>query len=174
MADAWRRLDEAQRRLQRLWSDALREAAATFAAKIGPPQIGAPSPEAVRALYDRWIDCAEDAYSRAAHSEIFCTTLAEYVNAGSEWRGEMRASVEHAAKLLDLPTRSEINTLTQRLKSVEAELRAARSERAPTTGAPTRGTRKPSTPKTGKIGAAGAAGATGASKKRPARRRVEP
>ncbi len=32
---------------------------------------------------------------------------------------ELQASVEHWAKLLDLPTRSEINTLTQRLTAVE-------------------------------------------------------
>ena len=163
MADAWRRLDEAQRRLQRLWSDALREAAATFAANIGASQISAPSADAVRALYDQWIDCAEDAYSRAAHSEIFCTTLAEHVNASSEWRRELRATIEQAAKLLDLPTRSEINTLAQRLKSVEAELRAERAA-TPTTRKPT--TRKRGTPKAGKP-------KTSAIKQRSARRKVQ-
>jgi hypothetical protein len=35
------------------------------------------------------------------------------------------------AKLLDLPTRSEINTLTQRLKSVQELLRAAQNKRKP-------------------------------------------
>lgn len=158
MADAWRRLDEAQRRLQRLWSDVLREAASTFAARIGQARLTAPSAEAVRALYDDWIDSAEDAYSRAAHSELFCNTLAEHVNASSEWRRELRAGIEHAAKLLDLPTRSEINTLTQRLKSVEKELRAARDERAVC---------NPRAPKTG-------AKKTGAQKKRSRRRRLNP
>jgi len=131
MAEASRRIAEAQHRLQRLWSDALREAAAAFAARLVPPQPTAVSAQALRKLYDTWIDCAEDAYARMAHSEAFCDSLAEYVNASSQWRRELQASIEHWAKLLDLPTRSEINTLTQRLRSVEELLRAARKEPKP-------------------------------------------
>jgi polyhydroxyalkanoate synthase subunit PhaE len=125
MADAWRRIEDAQRRLQRLWADALREAATAFMAQLKAPGA-APGAEDLRRLYDTWINCAEDAYSRTAHTEVFCNTLAEYVNAGSDWRRELQAGMEHWAKLIDLPTRSEINTLAQRLKSVEEELRASR------------------------------------------------
>jgi len=131
MAEASRRIDDAQRRLQRLWSDALREAAATFAARLVPQHSSGVSAEALRKLYDTWIDCAEEAYARVAHGEAFCNALAEYVNASSQWRRELQASIEHLAKLLDLPTRSEINTLTQRLKSVEELLRAAQNKRKP-------------------------------------------
>jgi hypothetical protein len=131
MAEAWRRIEEAQRRLQRFGADAVREAAATFAAGLAaaPPQ--APSAEALHKLYGTWIDCAEDAYARAAHGEPFCNALADYVNASSEWRKELQAGIEHSAKLLDLPTRSEINTLTQRLMAVEHELRALREQSRP-------------------------------------------
>jgi polyhydroxyalkanoate synthase subunit PhaE len=147
-AQAWRRIDEAQRRLQRLWSDAMREAAAAFAAQLGITQLTAATPEALRKLYDTWIDCAEEAYSRAAHSEEFCDTLAECANAGSEWRKEMQASVEHSAKLLDLPTRSEINTLTLRVQSLEKELGAMRSASVAKKSAPakTRRTRRQKNP----------------------------
>ncbi|MGA2860272.1 MAG: poly(R)-hydroxyalkanoic acid synthase subunit PhaE [Steroidobacteraceae bacterium] len=125
MTEAGRRIDDAQRRLQRLWSDALRQAAADFAARLQPPLSSAADAEALRKLYDTWIDCAEDAYARTAHSEAFCNAQAELVNAGSQWRQELQAGIEHWAKLLDLPTRSEINTLAQRLKSIEEQLRAA-------------------------------------------------
>jgi polyhydroxyalkanoate synthesis regulator phasin len=124
IAEAWRRIDDAQRRLQRLWSDAMREAAAAFVVQLGTAQLSAATPQAQRKIYDAWIDCAEEAYSRAAHSEAFCDSLAKCVNAGSEWRKEMQADVEHTAKLLDLPTRSEINALTLRVQSLEAQLRA--------------------------------------------------
>jgi hypothetical protein len=129
IADAWRRLEEAQRRLQRIGSDALREAAATFASRLAASRPPAANPEALHKLYGAWIDCAEDAYGRAAHSEPFCGALAECVNASSEWRRELQASVEHSAKLLDLPTRSEINTLTQRVKSLEEDVRVLRRVR---------------------------------------------
>ena len=128
MTEAGRRIDDAQRRLQRLWSDALRQAAADFAARLQPPLSSAMDAEALRKLYDTWIDCAEDAYARTAHSEAFCNAQAELVNADSQWRQELRAAIEHWAKLLDLPTRSEINTLAQRLRSIEVQLRAATAE----------------------------------------------
>ena len=137
-AEAWRRIDDAQRRLQRLWSDALREASTAFAARLGPPQATAVSAETMRKLYDMWIECAEEAYARAAHGDDFCKALSDFVNASSQWRRELQASIEHSAKLLDLPTRSEINTLMHRLKSVEEQLRAAsktRKPRAPASGA---------------------------------------
>jgi hypothetical protein len=125
MAEAGRRIGEAQRRLQRLWSDALRQAATEFAARLQPPLPAAADAEALRKLYDRWIDCAEEAYARTAHGAAFCEAQAEWVNALSQWREELRAGIEHASKLLDLPTRSEINTLARRLKAVEAQLRGA-------------------------------------------------
>jgi polyhydroxyalkanoate synthase subunit PhaE len=130
-AEAWKRIDDAQRRLQRLWSDALREAAIAFAARLGPPQATALTAEEMRKLYDMWIECAEDAYARAAHGDAFCSALSEFVNASSLWRRELQASIEHSAKLLDLPTRSEVNTLMHRLRSVEEQQRAASKTRKP-------------------------------------------
>jgi Poly(R)-hydroxyalkanoic acid synthase subunit (PHA_synth_III_E) len=137
-AEAGQRIDDARRRLQRLWSDALSDAATAFAARLGPPHAAALSAEAVRKLYDLWIECAEEAYARAAHGDAFCEALSEFVNASSQWRREVQASIEHSAKLLDLPTRSEINTLTRRLRSVEEQLRTAtktRKPRSPASGA---------------------------------------
>jgi hypothetical protein len=130
-ADAGRRTCEAQRQLQVLLADALREAATAFAAQLAPPQPAAESAEALRGLYDSWIDCAEEAYARTAHSDSFCKALADFVNASSLLRKELQANMEYWEKLTDLPTRSELNTLILRLKSVEEQLRARRSERKP-------------------------------------------
>ncbi len=126
-AEAWGRMNDAQHRLQRLWSDALREAAAAFAAKSGQMQGTSLGKDALRKLYDTWIECAEEAYARTAHGEAFREALAEYVNAGSDWRKEMRSSIEHWSKQFDLPTRSEINSLNTRIKALETRLRAART-----------------------------------------------
>ena len=163
IADAGRRMDDAQRRLQRLGADALREAAAAFAVRLGPAPPPAVSPEALRKLYDTWIDCAEDAYARAAHSESFCNALAEYVNASSECRRDLQAGIEHSAKFFDLPTRSELNTLNLRVKSLEEELRAAR-DRKPEAAKTKAAKPKAAKPKTATSGAA-------ASKAHPKRRK---
>src|SRR5277367_4859128 len=121
-------MNDAQRRLQRLWSDALREAAAAFAAKSGQLQGNVVGADSLRKLYDTWIECAEEAYARAAHGEAFREALTEFVNAGSEWRKELQTSAEHWSKQFDLPTRSEVNSLNSRLKALETQLRTARTK----------------------------------------------
>jgi hypothetical protein len=127
-ADTARRMGDAQHRLQLLWSDALRDAAIAFAARAEPACLSTatgsvPGIEALRGLYDSWIDCAEEAYARIAHSDSFINTLADFMNASSAWRKESQASVELWAKALDLPTRSELNTLMRRVNSLEEQLR---------------------------------------------------
>jgi hypothetical protein len=136
MADAVQRMDAAQRRLQRLWSDVLKEAATQFVSQLSPMPSGAATPESLRKLYDTWIDCAEDAYARVAHGEEFCQAQGELANAASLWRLEQQASIEHFSKFLDLPTRSEINSLTRRLRAVEQRLRAATGKVAKTSPRP--------------------------------------
>jgi hypothetical protein len=138
-AEACKNLMEAQGRLQRLWSDTLREAATAFSSRPQPAPGEAPTQEAIDRLYDQWIDCAEEAYARTAHSDAFCDALAAYVNAGSLWRRESAADIEEWAKPLDLPTRSEINALTLRMRELEARLAAMEK--------PTRPARAASPPK---------------------------
>jgi hypothetical protein len=123
IAEAALRMDAAQRRLQRLWSDVLREAAAKFVSQLAPTPPHAATPEVLRKLYDTWIDCAEDAYARVAHGDAFSQAQADFANAASQWRLEQQANLEHWSKFLDLPMRSEINSLTRRLRAVEEQLR---------------------------------------------------
>jgi hypothetical protein len=126
-AESGRRVSDAQHRLHLLWSDALREAAMAFAARLEPPSAAkdsVPGIEALRALYDSWIDCAEEAYARIAHSDTFSSALADFMNASSAWRKESHAGIELWAKSLDLPTRSELNTLMRRVSWLEEQLRS--------------------------------------------------
>ena len=125
-ADAARRMHEAQRRLQVLWSDVLRDAATAFAARVSASAVGTAEAASPRALYDSWIECAEAAYAGTAHSDAFCDALADFVNAEAQWRAEIAAAVEHGSKALDLPARGEFNSLALRLKAVEELLRTER------------------------------------------------
>jgi polyhydroxyalkanoate synthase subunit PhaE len=118
VAAAWQGLQQAQRRLQRLWSDALGEAARAFVSRLGAATMPL-TPEATHGLYDAWVECAEEAYARMAHGEAFGTALADAVKAASEWRDESAASIEPWAKWLDWPTRNEINSLSMRVRALE-------------------------------------------------------
>lgn len=125
LTEAAAAIDAAQRRLQLLWADALREAASAYGAQLAAAGPADASPQVVRVLYDRWIDCAEQAYARMAHGQAYATALADYVNAGSRWRAQMQACLEQWARLLDLPTRAELNTLIERLNALETAARHA-------------------------------------------------
>jgi class III poly(R)-hydroxyalkanoic acid synthase PhaE subunit len=127
-AAAWRSLDHAQRRLRRLWSDALAEAARAFVSRLGAP-AAPPTAEALHELYDAWIDCAEEAYARMAHGEAFGAALADALKAAGDWREESAASVEPWAKWLDWPTRREINSLSLRVRALEQQLRETKRKR---------------------------------------------
>jgi hypothetical protein len=130
-AEAARGTALAQYRLQALWTDALRDAASAYAAQIAESAPAATDPASMRRLYDLWIDCAEEAYGSTARSAAFCAALADYVNAGSQWRVHVAAAVEHWSKQWDLPTRSELNSLELRLKEVEGQLRILRESAPP-------------------------------------------
>jgi polyhydroxyalkanoate synthase subunit PhaE len=133
IVDVSQRMGDAQRRLQRLWSDVLRDAATKFVSQLKPLPSGGATADSLRQLYDAWIDCAEDAYASVAHGEAFCQAQADFANAASQWRLEQQANIEHWSKFLDLPTRSEINSLTRRLRAVEEQLRIqARAATTPT------------------------------------------
>jgi hypothetical protein len=152
-ADTGRRVGEAQHRLQLLWSDALRDAAIAFAARVEPSHSGTakgtmPGVEALRGLYDSWIDCAEEAYARIAHSDSFSSALADFMNASSAWRKESQVGVELWAKAFDLPTRSELNTLMRRVNSLEEQLRLNEPRDPPRTSPPR--ARRPSRTRRGK------------------------
>lgn len=128
--DAWNRLTQAQGRLQRMWSDTLRNAAAAFTSRLQPASDASLTAEATARLYDSWIECAEEAYANTAHSDAFCDGLSEHVNAAADWRRESTAGIEAWAKLWDLPTRSEINTLTLRVRELDAQLASLRARAA--------------------------------------------
>ena len=152
-AEAWKRAAEAQGRLHRMWSDTLRDAAASFTSRLKPVPAEPLSAEAIDRLYDLWVDCAEEAYSRTAHSEGFSDALSEYLNAAGRWRKESAAGIEEWAKLFDLPTRSEINALAQRLRALEAQLRAWQTQpegkAAPAGKASPRSVKPPAKPPSG-------------------------
>jgi hypothetical protein len=131
-ADTGRRVFDAQMKIHLMWSDALREAALAFAEKLTTLQrdatkSGSQDIESLRAVYDVWIECAEEAYARVAHSDSFSSALADFMNAGAALRTEARASGEVWAKALDLPTRSELNSVIRRVSSLEGELRRVSS-----------------------------------------------
>lgn len=126
MNDAGARVVQAQARLQSLWGDAIGTAAHEFTAGLAQRSLQPDDPEAWREVYEAWIDAAERRYSQLAREPAYCEAQTELINAGSQWRHEARSQLEQWCKWLDLPTRSEFNSLLQRFKALEQSMQAMR------------------------------------------------
>jgi class III poly(R)-hydroxyalkanoic acid synthase PhaE subunit len=94
------------------------------------------------AAYEAWIDSAETAYSQAAHSESFSSSLGELCNLVSAFKLERGKLLDAVARHLDVPTRSEVDSLHRQVRDLHVAFRAAAS--APTAGkSKARASRKP-------------------------------
>ncbi len=76
-----------------------------------------------RALYDLWVDAAEDAYAEIALSDEFGKAYGELANAQMRMRAQIQAEVERIGTDLGMPTRTELNSVHQRLHDLRREFR---------------------------------------------------
>ncbi|MGH8138218.1 MAG: poly(R)-hydroxyalkanoic acid synthase subunit PhaE [Steroidobacteraceae bacterium] len=111
----WSRL-QAQLALQ--WSAVARGAGERFITRVTAIPA-APDLKDIRALYDSWIDCAEEAYAARVHTDEFCTIQAELINTAIELVLEQRRQVENVARMCGMPTRSEVDALRLQMRQMQ-------------------------------------------------------
>lgn len=87
-------------------------------ANAGQPVTGS------RALHDLWIECGEATYARVAQGDAYCRLQADLCNAGVRVQSHQQQLLERWLKQLDLPTRSELNTLHHRVQELKKRLDA--------------------------------------------------
>ena len=93
----------------------------------------ADAPLGGRAIYDLWIDCCEEQYARTVMTEEYAKLQGKMINAALAIQQTQRQIAEGVQKAQDGPSRSEFDTLQQRLQDVEAELDRLRRESKPRT-----------------------------------------
>lgn len=108
--------------------------------KLNAGNASAPSSPA--AIYDAWIDSAEEAYSQAAHGESFARMLAELCNLLSAFKIERGKLLEAFARHLDLPSRAEVDSLHRQVRDLKNAARET-SAKAGETNAKTMRVSKP-------------------------------
>ena len=84
--------------------------------------------ESLRGLYDMWVDASEDAYGDFATSDQYQVVYGDLVNALMQVRQDMNELAEQHYKLMNIPTRSEINTMQHRQQENRRESRHLRRE----------------------------------------------
>lgn len=79
-----------------------------------------------RALFDLWIDAAEEAYADIALSPEFRDTYGALVNAQMRLRSGVQKEVEQAGAMFGMPTRTEIDAAHRKIAELERTLRRMR------------------------------------------------
>ena len=87
-----------------------------------------------RAMFDLWIEAAEEAYASAALSPEFREASGAFANAHMRLRAALQQEVEQAAERLGMPTRTEMDAAHRRITELERQVRQLlRASQAPST-----------------------------------------
>ena len=92
-----------------------------------------------RALFDLWIDAAEEAYAEIALSPKFREVYGKHANAEMRLRGAIQREIEETCGLFGIPGRTEVDGAHRKIAQLERELRRLRDavEHGATTGTAT-------------------------------------
>lgn len=102
-----------------------------------------------RALFDLWIDAAEQAYAEVALSPEFRRVYGSLTNAQMQLRLAVTTEIEQICQQLGMPTRTEVDSAYRKIADLERRLhRIERREKAQATSrqAPVASARKPAAP----------------------------
>ncbi len=83
--------------------------------------------DSLKALYDLWIDAAEEAYAEIALTDEFREAYGEMVNTQMRVRQMQQQQTEQFCQQLGVPTRSEVSSLGERVQALRREFRASRA-----------------------------------------------
>ncbi len=126
-----------------LMAKAAQQAFDVFERKLGEHASVGAQIDSARALFDTWIDAAEDAYARIALSADFRHVLGELSNAQMRLRAAVQKEVEQVSELFGMPTRQEVDAAHRKIAELERALRrvtrtqaASASQRAEPSVAP--------------------------------------
>lgn len=81
-----------------------------------------------RAMFDLWIEVAEEAYAKVAMSDPFQQVYAALGNAQMRLRAGLQREVEQVCERIGLPTRSEMDTAHRRIAELERSLRRVQAQ----------------------------------------------
>ncbi|MGY0651205.1 class III poly(R)-hydroxyalkanoic acid synthase subunit PhaE [Luteimonas sp. A537] len=105
---------------------AQQEAFAIFESKLIEREEPGRQLQTARALFDLWIDAAEEAYAVIALSPEFREVYGRLVNAQMRVRAGVQRMVEEACAQWGMPTRSELDGAHRKLAQLEREVRKLR------------------------------------------------
>lgn len=113
-----------------LMLEAGRDAFERFERKLAERSEPGRQLQSARALFDLWIDAAEEAYAEIALSPRFRRVYGDLVNAQMRVRAGVQGEIERMGSLLGLPGRTEVDAAHRRIAELERQVRRLAAGRA--------------------------------------------
>ncbi|HIE5094737.1 class III poly(R)-hydroxyalkanoic acid synthase subunit PhaE [Stenotrophomonas maltophilia] len=107
---------------------ALDQAFALFEQRLAEHEQPGSQLTSARAMFDLWIEVAEEAYAKVAMSEPFQQVYASLGNAQMRLRAGLQREVEQMSERIGLPTRSEMDAAHRRIAELERSLRRLQAQ----------------------------------------------
>ena len=123
------KLGQLQGELARHWGEIARSSAQRFIERIrtkGAPDLSA---EGALALYETWVECAEEAYSATVRKDDFCRLQAQLTNTAMALLLAQRKQAEALARAWGLSTREEADALQRQIRELRRELEQRATKR---------------------------------------------
>ena len=138
--ERWQRLGQAQLDYQQreaaynaLMFKAVQRAYELFESKLAEREAPGRQLSSARALFDLWIDAAEEAYAGIALSPEFRETYGAMVNAQMRLRQGVQREVEQMGAQFGMPTRTEVDAAHRKIAELERALRRMRDAQSAAT-----------------------------------------
>jgi class III poly(R)-hydroxyalkanoic acid synthase PhaE subunit len=80
-----------------------------------------------RELFDLWVECGETVFTKVAHTSEFAQLQGAVSNAAVRRLREQQTVIEQVARMFDLPTRAELNSVHQQLRALRHEIETFKS-----------------------------------------------
>lgn len=125
---AWQAHEAAQQKYNTEMARLMLEALARFETSMVSPQPGQKPFTSLKDIYAHWVNISEDVYARFAASPAHTRLYGEVVNTLSAVKREMTVVIDQWAGQMNLPTRTEVDSLHQRLHDMKREMRDLRAE----------------------------------------------
>ncbi|PPV05022.1 PHA synthase subunit [Xanthomonas bromi] len=102
---------------------AIEQAFARFASKLSEHESSGSQLTSARALFDLWIEAAEESYADVALSDQFREVYGGFANAHMRLRAALQEEVEQLSERFGMPTRSEMDAAHRRIAELERLVR---------------------------------------------------
>jgi len=109
-----------------LMRKATRDAYGIFEDKLAGREEPGRAVQSARALFDLWIDAAEEAYAKVALSPEFSQVYGRLVDAQMRVRAGVQREVEQASAQFGMPTRTELDGAHRKIVELERQVRRLR------------------------------------------------